>query len=198
MEFAGAAAAVDQSAVCQQQETTRDRLKRVFRKSCDGIYRFILVRVDHDRHAADDLLQQVCTVAAGHRRVPDEDNDCEAWMFGVAKNLIRKHWRQRKKDQGHVSLGDLDSTGTFVESLTSRPLSTGDMAREESLSQLMRAMTSLPAAEQRLIFDFYFDGLSQTQMADVHNTTTKSIEAKLYRIRIRLRAILENNERNGE
>lgn len=196
MGYAGAALTVDQTAICQQQETSRDRLKRVFRSSCDGIYRFILVRVGHDRHAADDLLQQTCTVAAGHRRVPDEDHDCEAWMFGIAKNLIRKHWRQLKKDQAHVSLSDVESSGTLVERLTSTPLSTGEMVKEESLSQLMRAMTSLPAVDQRLIFDFYFDGLSQAQMANAHSTTTKSIEAKLYRIRIRLRAILENHERN--
>ncbi len=195
MGYANAVMAVDQSAVCQQQETSRDRLKRVFRKSCDGIYRFILVRVGHDGHTADDLLQQTCTVAAGHRRVPDEDSNCEAWMFGIAKNLVRKHWRQQKRDRGLISLGDLDSSGAFVESLTSEPLSTSEMA-EESLSQLMYAITSLPAVDQRLIFDFYFDGLSQAHMADAHSTTIKSIEAKLYRIRTRLRAILENHERN--
>ena len=42
----------------------RERLRRVISTGCDGLYRFILVRVGGDHDGADELLQQTCHEAA--------------------------------------------------------------------------------------------------------------------------------------
>ena len=197
MELASSAVAVEPVVTLSYVESDRDRLKRVFRKSCDGIYRFIYVRVGNDGHAADDVLQQACAVAAGHRNMPKDDRECEAWMYGIARNLIRRHWRQHKKQKDHVSLNDVNASRKLIENMTSRSMPVGEIIQGEAYAQLMLAITSLSAPDQRLIFDFYFDGQAQAQIAQELDTTTKSIETRLYRIRNRLRSILQNNERTG-
>lgn len=196
------------SAISRADEGARDerheRLKRVFRTCGDGLYRFIVVRVDGDRHAADDLLQQTCAVAAGHRRLPDDDEACEAWLRGVAQKLIRKHWRTARRRRSEVPLDDPEARRSLLERLEVKPRG-GAMSMSGSGAPLdprlgralLHAVTALPAAEQQLIFSFYFDGRSREEIASEDGATVKSVEGRLYRARQRLRTILRDGERNG-
>ncbi len=165
---------------------------RVFNDACDGLYRFILVRVGGDRSAADDLLQQMCCVAAGHRRPPDGSEACEAWLRGIARNLVRKHWREARRRGRHLPVEDAAISSRLAEDLEARPLPPEMMARRELREQLLLAVTALPAADQTLIFAFYFEGRSQVQIAAETNVSVKSLEARLYRARNRLRAALRD------
>ncbi|MGB2985639.1 MAG: sigma-70 family RNA polymerase sigma factor [Phycisphaerae bacterium] len=174
---------------------SQGRLRRMFLAGGDALYRFILVRVHGDRDAADDLLQQTCHEAARHRRMPNDDTECEAWLRGIARNLIRRHWRQAKRQRGRLPLQDAELSRQLVEDLESRPLPADVMIREESARQLLLAVTSLPASEQRLVFAFYFQGRSQADIAGEFGISAKSVETRLYRVRNRLRAILRNIER---
>ena len=64
------------------------------------------------------------------------------------------------------------------------------LADRERADQLLLAITSLNAADQALIFSFYFDGQSSVELAEASGVSLKSIESKLYRVRHRLRARL--------
>jgi len=179
------------------EESRSERLRRVFERTCDGLYRFILVRAGNDRHAADELMQETCEIAAGHRRFPWNEDACEAWLRGIARNLLKKHWRQAAK-RSAVPLHDTQAAPQVAKALESGPLPSEAVLRDEVLSHLMTAITDLPAAEQRLIFDFYFDERSTAQIAGDLGVSVKSVESRLYRIRSRLRARLRGNERTGE
>jgi RNA polymerase sigma-70 factor (ECF subfamily) len=173
----------------------QDRLRRVFRHCGDGLYRFILVRVGGDRNVADDLLQQTCHEAARHRRMPDDDTECEAWLHGIARNLIRRHWRQNGRSGNHVTVEDARLSQQLVEDMESHPLPPDAVARKELGHQLLLAVTALPASDQHLVFAFYFEGRSQAEIASELGVTVKSIETRLYRTRQRLRTILRDGER---
>ena len=173
----------------------RDRLRRVFGQCGDALYRFILVRVNRDRDVADDLLQQTCHEAARHRRMPHDDTECEAWLHGVARNLIRRHWRRSGRRRNAVPLENADVSRQLAEDLESRPLPPDALIQDESVRQLWLAVTSLPSVDQRLVFAFYFEGRSQLDIASELRVTVKSIETRLYRVRSRLRAILRGIER---
>lgn len=173
----------------------RRHIRHVFEVCSDALYRFILVRVGGSRDVADDLLQQTCFVAAGHRRIPQEDEACEAWMRGIARNLIKKHWRQLKRRNGQIGLSDAVLSAKLADAMESGPLPADQLVRDETVGQLLLAVTSLPAADQRLVFAYYFDGCSQAEIAESSGVTPKSIETQLYRIRGRLRAILRHEER---
>lgn len=170
----------------------RDRLRRVFEVCADGLYRFILVRVGGHRHAADDLLQQVCEVAAGHRRVPEADDEVERWLFGVARKLIQKHWRSLKRRAGHLPIHDAVISADVARLMEDGKMPAEKMVEQEVADELMLAVTSLPAREQQLLFAYYFDGRSQIEIARDLGMTPKSIETKLYRLRSRLRAMLQD------
>ena len=97
-----------------------------------------------------------------------------------------------------MPLEDAVSARQLAEDLESRPLPQDVLIKDESLEQLLMAVTSLAAADQSLIFAYYFDGRSQAQLAGELGVTEKSIESRLYRARGRLRAALRSMEGSGE
>lgn len=155
----------------------------------DALYRFILVRVGFDESLADDLLQQ--TAEAVLRAEPgglDEVETFEGWLRGVARNLVRRHWRESaRRDSlprpdpvaGHRVLAALES-GCPAEALADRELRLA----------LLWAIASLPAADQWLLFAVYRHGRSHAEIAQEQGCSAKGIEARLYRMRARLREAL--------
>jgi RNA polymerase sigma-70 factor (ECF subfamily) len=198
VEIAGTAASVGHRVAAEDSRPERETLRQVFLRASDALYRFILVRVRGDRTAAEDLLQQTCCEAARHLRPPVDHDECEAWLRGISRNLIRRHWRKSKREAGWVSVEDAALAGSLAYDMEAGPLPPEALIKEESVTQLMLAVTSLSAADQSLIFAYYFDGRPQATMARDWGVTEKSIESRLYRARSRLREALRNMERSGE
>lgn len=196
MEIATAALPFERDDAGRETGRTGVNLRLSFEACYDGLYRFILIRVGGDRHTADELLQQVCCVAIDHRRPPDDPAACEAWFRGIAVNLIRKHWRTVRRSNGHLRIGDGNRGELLAEDMESRPLPPDVLASKEISDHLLKAITALPATEQRLIFAFYFEGRSHNEIASSLAVTSKSIENRLYRARRQLRAILSQKKRD--
>jgi RNA polymerase sigma-70 factor (ECF subfamily) len=198
VEIAGTAVRIQQAADAACTRDPHDAVRRVFTRTADALYRFILLRVRGRRDVADDLLQQTCLEAAKHRRPPTSPDECEAWLRGIARNLVRRHWRRMKREAGRLPLEDVERTRQWADDLEARPLPPDAMIRDESISQLLLAVTSLSAADQNLVFAYYFDGRPQAAIASDLGATEKSIESRLFRLRGRLRAVLRKMERSGE
>lgn len=169
-------------------------LRDAFSCCADALYRFILVRACGDRHTAEDLLQQTCLEAARTRKAPDDAAGCEAFLFGIARNLLRKHWRRMKRRGLLLPQSDAELGAGLTAMMEAGPLAPEVLAGRETRDQLLLAITALPAADQQLVFAFYFDGRSYLQIAQELGSSSKSIESRLYRLRTRLRAALRGKE----
>jgi RNA polymerase sigma-70 factor (ECF subfamily) len=195
VEAVSVVAGVEPVVSARSASDRQQRLLRVFHRGGDALYRFVLVRVYGDRDAADELLQQTCHEAARSRKMPEDDAECEAWLRGIARNLIRRHWRRTKKRRHRLRLEDAELSRQLVEDMETRPLPPDLLVREESTRQLLLALTTLPAGDQQLLFAFYFDGRSHTDIAQDAGVSVKSVEMRLYRARARLREQLRHSER---
>ena len=119
MESAAVAVSVDPVPIVRDTHDSGGHLQQAFDACADGLYRYVLIRVGGDRHAADDLLQQACCVAARHWRQPANANEYEAWLRGIARNLIRQHWRCLRKERRRVPLENAEVARQLVERMES-------------------------------------------------------------------------------
>ncbi|UCE62366.1 MAG: sigma-70 family RNA polymerase sigma factor [Phycisphaerales bacterium] len=198
MGIVNAATGIEQVVPFEPTSYNGETLRRVFTRSADALYRFILVRVRGNKDTAEELLQQMCYEAVRHRDPPGRSDECEAWLRGIARNLIRRHWRRLKKQASAVSIYDATIAEQLADQLESGSFSGDGLIKQEMFDQLLLAVTSLPAADQSLIFAYYFEGRSQADLANDLGVTEKSIESRLYRARSRLREALRDTESAGE
>lgn len=139
-------------------------------------------------------MQQTVTVALGHTGLPNTREQQEGWLRGVAKNLIRRHWRVLKREPMMES-DAIAGVGSSLVSATSDDLRPESVAiKRESIDQLMLAVSDLAADDQWLLYEFYRHGRTRSQIAQSLGATEKSVQSRLYRLRIRLREKLDAPE----
>lgn len=174
------AAATDQAAV----------MGAVFDRCSRSIYRYIVVRVA-DTHLADDLMQQLWLQARSSRTAVPEDG-LEFWLRGIARNLVRTHWRQQARRRKNVPLADPAVAGELADRLVSAELPPDLLDRREVSDQLLLALTELASEEQELIVGHYFHSRSHDDLAAECGLSARAVEGRLYRARQTLRAKLKH------
>ena len=179
------AAVADRSSDHQGQDM---RLRRAFDRCGDDLYRFIVLRVGSDRHAADDLLQQTCYEAARHRRMPGDDNAAQAWLFGIARNLIRRHFRCLRRETRLRA--EETAAGANPPLLEGDENEHGADAQRGIAPHLLKAIAALSEADQQLLLGSYFEGRSHEELARAIGISVRAIEGRLYRARNALREAL--------
>lgn len=191
MEAISATAIVEEDWAAEQADHSRSTLRRTFQRVADALHRFIYIRVGGDSALAEDILQEVCCAAAESKTIPPDEDERGRWLFGIGRNLIRGHLRRLKRRGIHLPFDDANVSRRLADDMGSRPLPEEVLADRQRIDQLLLAITSLDAADQALIFSFYFDGQSSVELAEASGVSLKSIESKLYRVRHRLRARLD-------
>lgn len=161
-----------------------------FDRCSRAIYRYIAVRV-RDAHLADDLMQQLWLQArTSGASVPDHER--EFWLRGIAKNLVRTHWRRQARRPASRPLADPGLAAELAGRLGTKELPPETLERKEIRDQLLLAITELDSADQELIVEHYFHSRSQVELAAERGLSPRGIEGRLYRARQALREKLRN------
>ena len=115
----------------------------LYRRRQGSIYRFSL-QMSGNPSVAEEVTQEVfLAVIRGAGQFDVERGNLQAWLFGAARNQVRKHldagWRyvSMESDAGDVEApadGPADSNGSILDSL----------AREEMLDAVRKAVLTLP------------------------------------------------------
>lgn len=165
--------------------------------ACDrcsrGLYRYFAVRAGGDAHLADDLMQQLwLQVSRSRASIPRDEVDY--WLIGIARNLIRAHWRKKKRRPEHVPIADPHLAAELSRRLVTETLPLRILEKREVRDQLLLALTELRSAEQELIVGHYFRGRSQAALAEELGVSERAVEGRLYRARRSLRDKLQHLE----
>ena len=67
---------------------------RVFDRCARAFCRYFAVRTGDNQHTVDDLMQQLW-LQARRKAYSVRQPNAEAWLWRVAQNLLRAHWRSR-------------------------------------------------------------------------------------------------------
>ena len=133
-----------------------------------------------DLDASTELAQDVFLVAWRRRtRVPAHSLP---WLYGVARRLLANQWRARRREAGHVPLGDADHLAAV------RPGSTSDAAATRA--DLSRALTQLSERDREVLRLVAWEQLTTAELATALGTSQTTAKVRLHRARRRLAAAM--------
>ena len=144
------------------------------------LFRFALVLGRGDESLAQDLVQSVFVTAANKLRRADSEAHLWNWLARVARQQSAKIWRKRRRDPA------MANTEALSENVSAS--ADPDSFLEEVLDG---ALTMLETEERQLIQIFYFDRLSQKEIAEQLGTTPKAVSSRLERAREKLRLLIK-------
>lgn len=135
------------------------------------------------RQAADDLLGEVWLRAFAARGGYDPARaDALPWLYGIARNVLRAHWRARP-DPGHVAGPEAaDPWDEVVDRLDSA-------AQARTLVSALRA---LPVTERDVLLLVAWEQLTPAEAAEVLGVPQGTARSRLHRARSVLRPLLED------
>jgi RNA polymerase sigma-70 factor, ECF subfamily len=143
-----------------------------------------LARVSGDRALADDLLQETYCRFFTSRPPEMTDAHRKNYLFRIALNLVRDHWRRSKGERQYVT--DIESAEEMPASAGSAPAVTGLERRPELGSALER----VKPRERELLWLAYVEGFSHKEIAEMTGLKAASLRPMLFRARQALARLL--------
>lgn len=157
-----------------------DRFAPLYERYFNDVFRFIHRRAQHTELSADLAQQTFLKAMLGLQRYEPRGLPFRAWLFRIALNELRMHWRKRKEvviDMSHAEARGICDEMGFV-------------AEEEDLRRLALAMGKLKEDRARMIELRYMDGLSFAELGQVLGIGEDAAKMRLHRVLATLRAYL--------
>jgi RNA polymerase sigma factor (sigma-70 family) len=151
--------------------------EQVFEQHFDGVYGYLARRIGPE--LARDLASETFAQAfAGQRKYDSDRGEPRPWLFGIAHNLLRRHYREEERRLN--ALAKLDPSAS-------------DPAFPEE-PRLAAALAALPVEERDTLLLFAWADLSYEQIAEMLALPLGTVRSRLHRARGRLREALTQEE----
>ena len=143
-----------------------------------------LARVSGDRALAEDLLQETYCRFFTSRPAEMSDAHRKNYLFRIALNLLRDHWRRSKGDP--LNLTEAEGAEDLAASAESAP-AVRDFERRPGLGAALRRVKS---RERELLWLAYAEGFSHKEIAELTGLKATSLRPMLFRARKKLARLL--------
>ena len=141
------------------------------------IYNYF-IRCTRDVSESGDLAQNTFIRVMKYRGSYQKDKSFETWIFQIARNLAKDHFKKLKVMHSRV------------ESSERIPYMVNEVDdRQEQENRLYQAIDKLPDDKRELIVMSKFQGLKYEQIAEMRATSVSAIKVQVHRIIKNLREI---------
>jgi RNA polymerase sigma factor (sigma-70 family) len=154
------------------------------------LFRYVSYRV-RDRATAEDLTAAICEAALNELyRYNPPHGALNGWMYGIARNVVRMHYRRLASQPASVTLDNLPemhAPGRSVEQ---------EVELTAAFRRVLELMPGLTEQEQEVIALRYGAELGNQEIAAVLHLTAANVGVILHRALKRLKhlMILEDEE----
>lgn len=154
----------------------------VFERHFSVVHKFLRLRA---ASVADELAAETFVVAFKRRSAySSEHADARPWLFGIALNLLRAHWRSERRKRAAL----LRLHGERETDSSDRAIERADAHR--SIASLRALLEPLPPDDRDLLLLHACVGLSYDEAAHALGIPPGTARSRLHRLHARLRASL--------
>ena len=135
-----------------------------------------------DEDLARELTQQTFFRLHGARHDFRLDSRLRPWLLTIAMNLVREHWRRRKRRPR----ADID--------LEQRPAPQTERTRLELAQRkeaLLAALQTLPPSQREVVELHWFQERPYREVAEIVGSSEGAVRVRAYRAYAKLKALLE-------
>ena len=131
--------------------------EELFERHFDAVARFFRNKVDH---GIDDLIQRTFLACVETKDRFRGDSSFRTYLFGVAHNVLGKHFRSKKRhgdkiDFGVTSVFDLSPSPSVI------------VAKHREQQVLLQALRQIPLDHQIVLELYFWEKLSAREVADI-------------------------------
>jgi RNA polymerase sigma-70 factor, ECF subfamily len=137
--------------------------------------------------AVDEVMQDVALAAVAQRSPLQNPARVAVWLYRLA---VRHVLIYRRKTGRQRSLVDRYAARTDVRDVDGAPSPLGWLVRDERQQMVQDALRRLPPRDAELFILKYAEGYTARTLAERLGVAVSTIEARLHRARLRLRAEL--------
>jgi RNA polymerase sigma-70 factor, ECF subfamily len=149
---------------------------RFYERSAQSLWAY-LARVSGDAALADDLMQESYVRLLCSPVPEDGEVARRRYLFRIATNLLRDHWRRPR--------------ATSIEELPEELFATSDdSARIDSQAMLSPALARMRPRDRQLLWLAHAEGYSHREIAEVTGLGRTSIRLLLFRARRKIARLL--------
>jgi RNA polymerase sigma-70 factor (ECF subfamily) len=151
-----------------------------------------LIRCLQNEDDAADLSQETFARVYQHRKKFDHRKKFSTWLYAVASNLVRDHyrWHSRHPQVSLEAKGD-DAVGDLAETLPEQePSPSEKIQADERADAVRRAVAGLPEELRIPLILAEYEERSQSEIGEILGCTAKAVETRIYRARQQLRSRL--------
>ena len=160
-----------------------DDLRQLLERHRESLTLFIYGFVHNMEDAEDIMLNAFAAAASGGSHFSGRSS-FRTWLFGIARNLARKHMRGSRFMAGPTD--ELEAADAQEAE--------DELLREESRRELYSAMSTLPDDYRNALYLIYFEDMSHEEVAGVMHKTVKQVYNLVFRGKQALKKILEGSE----
>ncbi len=138
---------------------------------------------------AEDIAQETFVRIYRYRHRYQPSQKFSTWLFNIANNLVKNHYRWRSRHP--ETLVAEDDTSAAAESISS-------IEGKENSHVVQHHINKLPQKMRTAVVLYYFEEMPQAEIAQVIGKSEKAVESILYRARKQLENALIRQDNNCE
>lgn len=179
----------DEQLALQAQRGNQQALLALAERFYPLMFRYLYRMGGGNRMLAEDLTQDVfLRMQRGLARY-EYPRPFKTWLYTIATNLARDHW----------SLADtrrnLNSDSTEMEADNTQISGEVALIEREEAERVRSALAALPELQRQAVLLYYYEELSQLEIAAVVQVPLGTVKSRLFAGLRRLREIMQGEER---
>lgn len=180
----------DMKAFCSGEDLA---LNRLMDRHGERLFHYLIRLLQHETVAAE-LAQESFVRVHLHRQSFDRRKKFSTWLYSIATNLARDHWRRLSRHpQVSLDVQMSNSGETLANVLPADQRSPAEELERQDDARLVRqAVAELPEELRTPLVLSEYEDMPQAEIAVALGCNMKAVENRLFRARKRLRAFLSN------